>query len=82
MLKASANCFVKTHKVHRTKYDDSGMKPKLTPEKRESPHFYIPSVARDFKLFLFARGARSCFFVSILLTSGSMYADPRLPTKN
>jgi hypothetical protein len=29
MLKASANCFVKTHKVHRTrtKYDDSGMKP-------------------------------------------------------
>ena len=62
MLKASANCFVKTHKMHSTKYDDSGMKPKITAKKRESPHFYIPSVGWGFKLLLPARGTRSCIF--------------------
>ena len=62
MLKASANCFVKTHKMHSTKYDYSGMKPKITPEKRGIPHLYIPPLVWGFKSLLSARGARSCIF--------------------
>ena len=35
ILEANAACFVKTHKIYSTKYDDPGTKPKIAPEKHK-----------------------------------------------